>query len=400
MNILHVADYVMPEMGYQEFILPKWNAKHGHEVHIITSDRYTPVPDYENTWQHILGPRHIGESTETIENVLIHRLPVKLEFKRRIWLSGLFMKIKQINPDIIFCHGTSSPLAFALVNISKKLRIPLIMDNHMAFVAQRSGILARMYYFALKLLTKIYLNKNVSSFLGMSDESCEFMITQQGINPAKVGKLDFGVDTDIFGDDLKSSPRTRTYYGIPDDATIIMQTGKLSQEKGTDILTEAMLPLMIDDPSLWLIFVGGGNSAFIKQCMEPFQLSSVSNRVLTISFVPITQLPSLMKMSDICVYPGESSLSCIEASACSTPVIITDLPWGKARSKLGIGTCYETGNVKDLRSHLQRLIESKELRTELGEVAREKVLELYSYDLVAKNVEFLMEDAINQYGQQ
>ena len=143
MNILHVADYVMPEMGYQEFILPKWNAKHGHEVHIITSDRYTPVPDYENTWQHILGPRHIGESTETIENVLIHRLPVKLEFKRRIWLSGLFMKIKQIDPDIIFCHGTSSPLAFALVNISKKLRIPLIMDNHMAFVAQRSGIISR-----------------------------------------------------------------------------------------------------------------------------------------------------------------------------------------------------------------------------------------------------------------
>ena len=101
MNILHVADYVMPELGYQEFILPKWNATQGHEVHIITSDRYTPVPDYENTWQHILGPRHIGESTETIENVLIHRLPVKLEFKRRIWLSGLFMKIKQIDPDII-----------------------------------------------------------------------------------------------------------------------------------------------------------------------------------------------------------------------------------------------------------------------------------------------------------
>ena len=120
MRILHVADYLMPTMGYQEFILPKWNAKNSNDVHIITSDRYTPVSDYNTTWKYILGPRHVGVSTQIIDGVTVHRLPVKLEFRRRIWLSKLRSKVSEISPDVIFCHGTSSPLAFSLTKISRK----------------------------------------------------------------------------------------------------------------------------------------------------------------------------------------------------------------------------------------------------------------------------------------
>ena len=228
MKILHVADYVMPSMGYQEFILPKWNAKNGNDVHIITSDRYTPVPDYGSTWKHILGPRNVGVSTQIIDGVTIHRLPVKLELRRRIWLSKLRAKVTKINPDVIFCHGTSSPLAFSLTKISRKLKIPLVLDNHMAYVAQGSGFLAKFYYMFLRWITKLYLNPHVSYFLGMSEESCDFMVTQQGINPKKVQALNFGVDTDIFGLDDTLSMEKRTQYKIPDNAVVVMQTGKLS----------------------------------------------------------------------------------------------------------------------------------------------------------------------------
>jgi glycosyltransferase involved in cell wall biosynthesis len=397
MKIIHVADYVMPDMGYQEFILPKWNAKHGHSVHIITSDRYTPVPDYDSTWKEILGPRRIGFSTKILNDVTIHRLPVRLEFKRRIWLSGLKVKIKEIQPDIVFCHGTSSPLAFKLAKICKQLHIPLIMDNHMAFVAQGKGLTATIYYFLLKLVTKIYINNRVQHFFGMSQESCDFMVTQQGINRTKVSTLDFGVDTDIFIPDHEKSVITRSKYGIPNEAIIVMQTGKLSKEKGTETLTEAILEPMKQNPNIWLVFVGGGNGDYLDKCLNPLTAQSMSDRVKVIPFVPITELPNLMNMSDICVYPGESSLSCMEASACNKPVIITDLPWGKTRAEAGIGTCYETGNAKNLQMHLEQLMESPALRQSLGQTARTKVIELYSYDQVAKNVESIMENIVKSY---
>ena len=54
MRIVHIVDYLMPQMGYQEFLLPKWNSHQGHEVFIITSDRY-PISNYEKpgkySWQ-------------------------------------------------------------------------------------------------------------------------------------------------------------------------------------------------------------------------------------------------------------------------------------------------------------------------------------------------------------
>ena len=41
MRIVHIVDYLMPQMGYQEFLL-QMDSHQGHEVFIITSDRYTP----------------------------------------------------------------------------------------------------------------------------------------------------------------------------------------------------------------------------------------------------------------------------------------------------------------------------------------------------------------------
>jgi hypothetical protein len=43
MKIVHIVDYFQPVLGYQEAFLAKEHAKLGHEVFVITSDRYAPV---------------------------------------------------------------------------------------------------------------------------------------------------------------------------------------------------------------------------------------------------------------------------------------------------------------------------------------------------------------------
>ena len=57
MHILHIVDYFMPNTGYQENLLAKWNRKEGHEVTVITSDRYYPIEDYDNAWFPVMGAR-------------------------------------------------------------------------------------------------------------------------------------------------------------------------------------------------------------------------------------------------------------------------------------------------------------------------------------------------------
>jgi glycosyltransferase involved in cell wall biosynthesis len=394
LTIVHVADYVMPGMGYQEFALAKWNARHGHEVHMVTSDRYTPVPHYEQAWEPFLGHRVIGPGLEQVEGVTIHRLPCRLELKRRPWLAGLSDELKGIRPDVVLCHGTASPSAFALPSICRRLGAALIMDNHETFGSARRGLSGLVYRTALRALSRRLLNRSVYRFLGVSPECCDFMVQRQGLPSEKVERLDLGVDTDIFRPDDLARQAARAEYGLPLDASVVVQTGKLTLEKSPHLLARAMAPIMRDDPKVWLVFVGAAPAEYAREIVEPLAKAAVDDRLLFIPLVPVSKLVEIFNLADICVYPGESSLSCLEAAACGKPVIVTDSPAGRSRAAAGLVQCYQTGNVSDLRQQLQQFLADRDTRENMGERALASVLNNFFYDLVASRAEAIMNDAI------
>ena len=71
MKILHTVDYLMPTMGYQDFLLPKWNKKQNNDTYIITSNKYYPVPNYKQTWEKFLGKREQKSGWSIIDGVKI-----------------------------------------------------------------------------------------------------------------------------------------------------------------------------------------------------------------------------------------------------------------------------------------------------------------------------------------
>ncbi len=397
MKILHVADYLMPQMGYQEFVLAKWNARHDHDVHIVTSDRYRPVPDYDRTWGRLLGPRFIGAGVNVTQGVTVHRLSVRLEIKRRVWLAGLRQKIEDIDPEIVFCHGTSSPLAFALPSISRRLGVPLLMDGHMVFVNQRRGALGRAYYAVLKTLTERRLVGSVHKFLGVAQEACDFMERELAIPAEKILRLDLGVDTDLFQSDPEAGKRARVEHGIPADAKVVMQTGKLTRDKGPQLLSDAMTEIMTKDPTVWLVFVGAAPQEDIESITNPIVRASAGERLKFVDFVPVDELGKIFNMADVCVFPGGSSLSAVEAASCGRPVIVTDHDWGLSRQQAGIATCYRAGDTSDLRAKIDSLLADPITGRSLGRQAQKAAAELYSYDSVARTAEAVMEEAILAY---
>ena len=55
MKIVHLTSYFQPQLGYQEYFLAREHIKLGHDVWVVTSDRYFPFPDYDKTVKNILG---------------------------------------------------------------------------------------------------------------------------------------------------------------------------------------------------------------------------------------------------------------------------------------------------------------------------------------------------------
>ena len=79
----------------------------------------------------------------------------------------------------------------------------------------------------------------------------DLALQQLGIEPRRIGRWDRGVDCERF------SPARRT-RGRDDDRLEVLYAGRLTQEKGVDLLADAFLTAHARDPRLHLVLAGGG----------------------------------------------------------------------------------------------------------------------------------------------
>lgn len=393
MRIVHVSDYYMPQLGYQESILPKYHARHGHEVHVITSDRYAKVPHYDSSWRPLLGPRFLGAKTETSHAVTVHRLPGSMEHRNRILLRGLHAELQFIRPDVIFGHGTTNYTAFQLARSARKLATPLFLDCHMLFTVQDKSNLGRIFYRTLRTATSKLLTPHVNRFFGVAEEACDFLHRAQGIPRDKIQLLPLGLDTDVFSPRPVEASSLRSGLGINENAILVMQTGKLTPDKAPHLLSAAIAPLMLSDPRVHLVFVGGGSPEYMDAIFRPFTRAEARSRVHQVPLVSAKMLSSYFSAADIVVFPGGSSLSCIEAAGCSATVVMTDLPAGRSRADNGLGVTFPDGDVEQLRGLLRTLMHDRGKRLSVGEIAYTSVVQTLSYDSIARRLETHMSGA-------
>jgi len=392
-----VVDYLMPLMGYQEYLLPKWNARHGHEVHIFTTDRYAPVPDYDDTFGRLMGARVVGAGVAQMDGMSVHRLPTTWEFRMRPWIGGLERAIRKVAPQVIFCHGSTSTTALRVARLAKREGVPVLMDNHMVFSVMNTSPAGRAFVRVLQLVTRRTMDPVTHRFLGVADECCDYLRKVQGVPPDKVENLPLGLDTELFAPDPAAGEQLRNRLGIPAGAKVVMQTGKLTRDKSPEWLAQAMAKLMVAHPNVWLVFVGSGSEEYQRAITAPIRAVGAEDRLRFTPLIPARELSGYYTMADVCVYPNGTSLSCVEAAACGRAVVMTDLPASRWRAELGVGVCYRTGDIADLERTLESILSDDDHRAELGQRASSTVKREFSYDAVASRSEHLMFDAIASF---
>ena len=72
-----------------------------------------------------------------------------------------------------------------------------------------------------------------------------------GIEAERIGRWDRGVDVDRFSPALRDAAR-------PTGASRVLYAGRLTREKGVDLLADAFLAARARDPRLHLVLAGGG----------------------------------------------------------------------------------------------------------------------------------------------
>jgi len=162
--------------------------------------------------------------------------------------------------------------------------------------------------------------------------------------------------------------------------------GRLVEQKGILDLLEAVARLE-GDRRLLLVGAGPLRPRIQERAVE----LGLSGRLEIIAGVPSRQMPEIMSSFDALVLPSRTrpnwkeqfGRALVEAMACQVPVVGSNS--GEIPNVIGdAGLVFPEGDVAALRDHLAKLQASQELREELGQRGRARVLERFTQARVAE----------------
>ena len=204
-----------------------------------------------------------------------------------------------------------------------------------------------------------------------------------------------GVDPDRFrplSDDERRDTRAR--FGIPDDAELIVSISRLVPRKGFDTVIRAAARLRRVRPDLLVVIAGGGRD---QQRLERLA-AELDAPVRFLGRVPNAELPPLYGCADVFAMLCRTrwggleqegfGIVFVEAASCGIPQVAGNS--GGAAEAVADG---ETGYVIDDPEDVQAvadafaaLLDDDGLRRRMGERARQRVLDEFAYDVLARRL--------------
>lgn len=212
----------------------------------------------------------------------------------------------------------------------------------------------------------------------------------------KVRVVPYGIDADAFA----QGERVETHghvslRGVERRCDLLLYVGRLAYYKGLDVLLRAL----VNVPKARLLVVGDGpEGQALRQLADELALGS---RVEWRGQVPDAELPGLYSTAAALVLPSTGlsesfGIVQLEAHACGTPVVSSDLPGVRQVNPDGVtGLHAQPGDPEDLSRVLRLLLEDQELRARLGAQAVRMVRERFSVGRMLEGIEAVYAEALS-----
>ncbi|NIM19919.1 MAG: glycosyltransferase [Candidatus Latescibacteria bacterium] len=217
--------------------------------------------------------------------------------------------IKRYQPDLILGFH-AYPYGFANVAIARIFNLPV-------FIGCRGS--------DINYLTKTFWRRKIITWtlrrcekvLSVS-ESLKDEIVKLGIDEARVAVIPNGIDLELFARTAKK--KARQIIGMDEEAPICVCVGRMSPEKGVDVVVRALEHVQTE--GLRLLLVGSGSEEDRLKTLAT-QLN-VDEKIMFAGEKAYTEIPNWLCASDVLVLPSRNEghpNAVLEALACGVPVI-------------------------------------------------------------------------------
>jgi glycosyltransferase involved in cell wall biosynthesis len=339
----------------------------GHEVNIITS--YISF-SYKDSVEKRIKIYFVPSLRKGIHNCGLRGALTYLLFAY-----FKLLKLSKSNEYDIVHYFFSLPTAFLSILPGRHRKLPYIVSLRGSDVPNYD-----IYNRGLELLHKIYLPvtkhiwKNAKSVVAVTNSLKQ---TALHTNPSQsIIVIPNGIDMNIF------SPHTKIRVSNNEKFCLIT-VSRLIKRKGIQNVLKALSE--IDDNCISLKIIGEGN--YENELKKLCNNLGLDNNVEFIGFCPRKDIPSYFWQSDafILLSLAEAFGNVIaEAMACGLPIIgankggIPDL----VNEKNGI--LVEPGNISQIKSAIITMKNDKEMRTRMGKINAEKIVEKYNWRHIAE----------------
>ncbi|MEM9406309.1 MAG: glycosyltransferase [Acidobacteriota bacterium] len=301
---------------------------------------------------------------------------------------GVLRELEEWRPEVVQAHWiVPNAVALTVPGRWPKNAPPLTVGLHGSdvFMAEKPGVrwLARRALRDTQVLT------------GCSPELVERVAALGFEGHREV--IPYGIDPGQFRPGVDESG-WRKRLGIPEDAVLFLGVGRMATKKGFQVLVPELASFLERFPTAWVVLAGGGDRE------AEFKAACEGLRVCFPGAVERDVLPDLYRAADVFVLPAVHDRKgnvdglpnvILEALASALPVIasgISGIPLAVETGHNGYLT--REGDGAEVVDRMAALAEDAQLRRQLGEAGRARVVEQLTWDQVAARYRHAYERAL------
>ncbi len=324
-------------------------------------------------------------SFEEIRGVKVYRVLPTGTGKPSLLLASLsfayFLFKRRRDYDIIHCHGMgwAGPVSSLVGSLLRKkviVKVATAGDITGNIVGKREipNVINALRLYFLRLATKL-----VCISREISDE-----LRKKGFREDKLIRIPNGVDIDRF----RAGDGTRKL--LQDGKLNIIFSGRLVYRKGIDILLRAFRNIQESHPEVHLNILGSGKLQMGDSFEEELRGFVIDKKLEgSITFHgDVENVEEYLAEADIFAFPSRHEglpNALLEAMSSGLPVVATSIGGIVDVIRDGQnGILVEPNDYNSLSKALEILIESPDLKNNLGMAARRTVEEFYSLEAIAQ----------------
>jgi glycosyltransferase involved in cell wall biosynthesis len=169
---------------------------------------------------------------------------------------------------------------------------------------------------------------------------------------------------------------------LPDGPPLVLGVGRLSQEKGFDVLLRAFAEVHGSAPDARLLLAGRGLEE--GQLVALARELGIAEAVEFAGWVPVAEMPALLDRAAVVAVPSREEgfgLTALEASLRARPVVATRVGGLPEVVEDGVtGTLVAVDSPGELASAIGTLIGDRDRAARLGRAGRDRAQRLFSED--------------------